>query len=60
MEKVIDYRNHAVECRELAQRARSPDEREMLLNMAASWDNLADSRERSLASSNQDRFNPNP
>jgi hypothetical protein len=34
MEKVEAYRKHAEECRTLAERARSPDEREMLLNMA--------------------------
>jgi hypothetical protein len=48
LEKVIDYRNHAIECRQMAERARSSEEREMLLNMAASWDSLANSRERSL------------
>jgi hypothetical protein len=44
MQKVEDYRKHAEECRALANRARSPDERNMLLNMASTWDDLAKTR----------------
>jgi hypothetical protein len=38
MQKVEDYRNHTEECRTMARRARLPGEREMLLNMAHTWD----------------------
>jgi hypothetical protein len=44
MEKVESYRKHAEECRTLAQRPRSLDEREMLLNMAKTWEDLATAR----------------
>jgi hypothetical protein len=42
MQKVEDYRKHADECRAMA--PRSPEERDMLLNMARTWDDLASHR----------------
>jgi len=48
MKTVQEYRQHAEECRELARRARSPDERQALIEIAASWDRLADGRERKI------------
>jgi hypothetical protein len=48
MEKVIDFRRHAEECRQLAHRSRKDDERKMLVAMAESWDSLAEVRERNL------------
>jgi hypothetical protein len=48
MKTIADYRRHADECRELARRARSPEEREMILNMAATRDDLAKTRERKI------------
>jgi hypothetical protein len=44
MRKIEDYRLHAEECRTMAGRARSEAERQMLLNMAMTWDSLAQSR----------------
>jgi hypothetical protein len=44
MSKVSEYRQHAKECRVLAQRSRSSQHRDMLLNMAAAWESLADDR----------------
>jgi len=44
MKKVSEYREHAEECRALARRSKSPADRDMLLNMAATWDSLADDR----------------
>jgi hypothetical protein len=44
-QKVEDYRRHAEECRSLARRSRSPEERKMLMNMTKSWDDLATHRE---------------
>jgi hypothetical protein len=41
VKKVEDYRQHANECRSMANRFRSPEERAMLLNMATTWDSLA-------------------
>ena len=46
MERVVEFRQHAAECRLLATRARSPGQRDMLLQMAESWESLADTRER--------------
>jgi len=47
--KVSEYRQHADECRTLARRARAPEHRDMLLNMAATWDSLAEERIKSRA-----------
>jgi hypothetical protein len=58
MERVIDYRRHAEECRSMAGRARSPDEKQMLLNMAESWESLAKDRERTLARNRQTSSRP--
>jgi hypothetical protein len=44
MKKVSEYREHAEECRTLARRSKAPEDREMLLNMAATWDSLAEER----------------
>jgi hypothetical protein len=45
MSKVSEYRRHARECRSLAKTARRfPQHREMLLNMAAAWETLANDR----------------
>jgi hypothetical protein len=41
MKKIEDYRDHAAECPSLANRARSPEDKAMLLNMAATWESLA-------------------
>jgi hypothetical protein len=46
MKKAHDYRQHASECRALARKARSEEERQQLLTMAATWDILAVERER--------------
>ena len=45
MKTVEEFLRHAEECRVLASHARSPDERTMILNMAATWEELARSRE---------------
>jgi hypothetical protein len=45
MNKVKDYRAHAIECRSIAHRARSPKDKAMLMNMAATWESLAVTRE---------------
>jgi hypothetical protein len=44
MQKVEDFRKHAEECLLLAERSREPAERDMLLNMAKAWDELAKAR----------------
>jgi hypothetical protein len=49
MEKVEDYRSRAEECRAMARRARSPQERDMLLNMARTWDDLSVHRAQQIA-----------
>ena len=40
MSKVSEYRQHAKECRVLAHKSRSSEHRDMLLNMAATWESL--------------------
>lgn len=44
MKKASEYKEHAEECRALARRSKSPEDRDMLLNMAATWDSLAENR----------------
>ena len=46
MEKASEYREHARECRNLASLMAEPKNRQQLLDMAESWDSLADERER--------------
>jgi hypothetical protein len=46
MKKVEDYRRHAKECRTLAKKARSDEERKQLLVMGDTWERLAIERER--------------
>jgi hypothetical protein len=43
-EKVSEYRQHAKECRGLAKQSRSAEHRQMLLNMAVTWESLANDR----------------
>ncbi|MBC6982201.1 hypothetical protein [Caulobacter sp. 17J80-11] len=45
MKKASEYHQHAVECRELANRMGVGEHREQLLEMAATWDSLARERE---------------
>ena len=49
MRKIEDYRKHAEECRLMLARSRTEDERQMLLNMAATWESLAKDREDQIA-----------
>jgi hypothetical protein len=44
MKRVEQYRRHAEECRTLAKRSLWPEERDILLNMAESWETLATAR----------------
>ena len=46
MRKVADYRKHAEECRAMARSTAHGEQREQLLKMAATWDSLAQERER--------------
>jgi hypothetical protein len=45
MKKAHEYREHAEECRKLAQRMRTDEGRDELLKIAAHWDELAEGRE---------------
>ena len=49
MNKVSDYRKHAEECRSMADRNPNEEHRKMLLNMAETWEMLAEERLRKLA-----------
>jgi hypothetical protein len=49
MKTVEEYRRHVEECRELAKRAQSPDDRKAILAIAMSWHKLAGDRERRLS-----------
>jgi hypothetical protein len=46
MKKASEYRQHAQECRDLAAKMASPDQRGQLLEMARHWEQLA--RDRAL------------
>ena len=44
MKTVAEYLHHAEECMVLSRRAKTPQEREMILEMAATWRRLANER----------------
>ena len=44
MKKASEYRQHAVECRQLAAAMQSGEQRDQLLAMAETWDMLAADR----------------
>jgi hypothetical protein len=53
MNKVAEYRNYARECRTLAQRSQSSEDRKTLLYMATTWESVVDDRERTLSDKNK-------
>jgi hypothetical protein len=58
MKKASEYRRHAEECRQLARSADREEHRELLINMAATWEALADERERMVAKQPQGQKPP--
>jgi hypothetical protein len=58
MKKVSEYRTHAEECRMLAKTARTAEHRAMLMNMAGTWDTLAETREKTLVKEAEGQGNP--
>jgi hypothetical protein len=51
MKTVQEYLRHAMECEQLATTATSPDEREIIVNMAKTWRMLASQREKFILAS---------
>jgi hypothetical protein len=49
MNKVEDYRAHAAVCRAMASRSRTPEDKAMLMNMAATWESLAADRQKRIS-----------
>ena len=49
MKKASEYLQNAAECRVLAARATTDEQRQMLLKMAETWDGLAQDREARVA-----------
>ena len=52
MKKVSEYLQHARECRDMARHAR-PEHRTQLENMALTWEQLAESRQKKLSKDGQ-------
>jgi len=50
MQTIENYLQHAAECRQLAARARTSEDREMILKMVETWEELAAAREKMLKS----------
>jgi hypothetical protein len=48
LKTVAEYREHAQECRRLAQSIRSADHKAALISMAETWESLAQEREARL------------
>jgi len=48
MLKVAEYRQHAADCRNMAAKAKDPEQQTMLEDMAAAWEGLAVEREKFL------------
>lgn len=46
MRKASEYRQHAADCRALAAKMEHAGERDLLMRMAATWDEMANERER--------------
>jgi hypothetical protein len=46
MKKASEYLKHAEECVRLARRSVKPEHRDLLLQMAQTWNSLAEERER--------------
>jgi len=46
MKTAVEYRKHAEECRVLAKQVPEGEQRNQLLEMARTWDNLAADREK--------------
>jgi hypothetical protein len=53
MRKISEYKRHAEECRMLARQTTVEKHRQMLLEMAATWEMLAESRANTLAKKDQ-------
>jgi hypothetical protein len=49
MQTTEQYRQHGDDCRAMARRSRSPEERAMLLKIAETWDELAAHRAAQIA-----------
>ena len=49
MKIIEEYRAHAEKCRSMANRSFSPEDKKLLLNMAATWDLLAVDRPAHIA-----------
>jgi hypothetical protein len=49
MQTTEQYRQHGEECRAMARRTHSPEERAMLLKIAQTWDDLAAYRAAQIA-----------
>ncbi len=60
MRKIAEYRQHAAECRSLAAAMGAHEHREQLLEMAATWDQMAAERERSVQLEEDRSFEPKP
>jgi hypothetical protein len=45
MRKIEDYRKHAQECRAMLGHCQSEEQRRMVLQMAETWDSLAEQRQ---------------
>ena len=58
MRKVLEYRQHAAECRSLAAAMGAHEHREQLLEMAATWERMAAERERSAQLDEHRSFEP--
>jgi hypothetical protein len=54
MKKVEEYLQHAAECRRMLQTA-LPEHRQQLEDMAKTWEQLAEARQRTLASKKRDK-----
>jgi hypothetical protein len=48
MKKIEEYLEHAAECRQMAQTSTVPQHREQLEEMAKTWEQLAQARQREL------------
>jgi hypothetical protein len=58
VKKASEYRQHAQECRALAKHMPPGEQREQLIRMAETWDQLAQERTRQIGTSEGSRGKP--
>ena len=55
MQKVLEYEQHAAECRQMAAQTKNPKLKKRLEDMAEVWDRLANDRRKGIVENEQNK-----